>query len=102
MSIENTPEDALPPRTDLYAAVAWIVFGAAVAIGAWNMDRLEHRHINPYEIPGLVPGVLGAVIVLLGVVLALRSLRRGALGPAFTRSGHPRQRNAIASCQCSA
>jgi len=79
MSIEQTPTDALPPRTDLFAALVWIVFGAAIAVGAWNMDRLEHRHINQYEIPGLVPGVLGAVIALLGLVLAARSIRQGAL-----------------------
>jgi hypothetical protein len=83
MSIENTPEDALPPRTDLYAALLWIVFGGAIAVGAWNMDRLEHLHINRYEAPGLVPGVLGAVIFLLGLVLAMRSIGRGVLHPAF-------------------
>jgi hypothetical protein len=38
------------------------------------MDRLERLNINPYEAPGLVPGVLGAVIALLGLVLALRGL----------------------------
>jgi xanthine/uracil permease len=78
MSIEHTPEDASAPRADLVAALAWMAFGGAVAVGAWNMDRLERLHINRYEAPGLVPGVLGAVIFLLGLALALRSLRRGA------------------------
>ena len=72
--------DEASPRADLVAAALWIAFGAAVAIGAWRMDRLERLNINPYEAPGLVPGLLGALIVLLGVALALRSLRRGALG----------------------
>ncbi|MFY8089210.1 MAG: tripartite tricarboxylate transporter TctB family protein, partial [Rubrivivax sp.] len=69
-------------RADLVASALWITFGAAVAIGAWRMDRLERLSINPYEAPGLVPGLLGALIVLLGLALAGRSVRRGALRPA--------------------
>jgi hypothetical protein len=78
MSIEIEDETPIPPRTDLWSAVVWIVFGAAVAIGAWRMDRLENLHINPYEIPGLVPFILGVTLVVLGLVLALRALRQGA------------------------
>jgi hypothetical protein len=43
------------------------------------MDRLEQQHINPYTVPGLLPGLLGIAMILLGGVLALRSWRRGAL-----------------------
>lgn len=69
-------------RADLVASALWITFGAAVVIGAWRMDRLERLNINPYEAPGLVPGLLGALIVLLGLALAGRSVRRGTLRPA--------------------
>ena len=79
MSIEVDPDEPLPPRIDLFAAIAWIVFGVAIAVGAWRMDRLEKLHINPYEIPGLVPGLLGAAILVLGVVLAVRAIANGAL-----------------------
>jgi|JI8StandDraft_1071087.scaffolds.fasta_scaffold352721_1 hypothetical protein len=79
MSIENTPQDDLPARTDLIAALVWIVIGGAITSGAWTMDRLERLHINRYEAPGLVPGLLGAAIFVLGLVLAVRSVRRGAL-----------------------
>ena len=79
MSIEIDPDESLPPRIDLYSALAWIVFGGAIAVGAWRMDRLEHLHINKYEIPGLVPGLLGFAILVLGVMLAMRALSRGAL-----------------------
>jgi hypothetical protein len=44
------------------------------------MDRLESRHINPLTIPGLVPGLLGAGMVIVGAILGLRSWTRGALG----------------------
>jgi cadmium resistance protein CadD (predicted permease) len=63
-------------RSDLIASAVWIVFGAAVLIGALRMDRLESQDINPYTAPGLLPGLLGIVTMLLGVLLALRSWRR--------------------------
>ncbi|MGV3493201.1 MAG: tripartite tricarboxylate transporter TctB family protein [Ramlibacter sp.] len=82
MSMESAPEGAVSPRADLVSALAWTAFGLAVAIGAWRMDRLENLHINKYEVPGLVPFLLGSAIVLLGLVLAARALRQGALRPA--------------------
>lgn len=86
MSIEIDPDEPLLPRADFYSALAWIVFGGAITVGAWRMDRLEHLHINKYEIPGLVPGLLGAAILVLGLVLALRAVARGALGTQAARA----------------
>ena len=43
------------------------------------MDRLERFGATVYTAPGLVPGILGAVIALLGAALLIRSVRRGAL-----------------------
>lgn len=90
MSIEIEDDAPVPPRNDLIAAVVWMAFGCAIAVGAWRMDRLEHLNINPYEIPGLVPFVLGGTILILGGVLALRALRQGALAeqpPAAAKPG---------------
>jgi hypothetical protein len=81
MSMESAPAGEASPRADLVSALVWIAFGAAVAVGAWRMDRLENLHINKYEVPGLVPGLLGAAIALLGALLALRAIRQGALQP---------------------
>jgi hypothetical protein len=81
VSIETPPEGEVAPRADLVSALLWMAFGGAVFIGAWRMDRLEHLHINKYEAPGLVPGILGAAVLLLGLMLAVRAVRRGALRP---------------------
>jgi hypothetical protein len=70
-----------PPRADLFDAIFWIVLGLAVLVGSITMDRLEAQHINPYTVPGLLPGLLGIAMILLGLVLAERSRERGA----FTR-----------------
>jgi hypothetical protein len=77
----STPEaDAhVTARSDLYQACGWIALGAAILIGALQMDRLERQDINPYTVPGLLPGLLGIAMMLLGTLLALRSWRRGAL-----------------------
>src|SRR6478672_4752889 len=69
-----------PARADLHDALGWIALGAAILVGSLTMDRLENQNINPYTVPGLLPGLLGAAMLLLGGVLAVRSWRRGALG----------------------
>ncbi len=69
------------------------MFGIAVLALSSRMDRLEAQHINPYTVPGLLPGLLGIVMILLGGLLALRSWRRGGRfvgGPRFAMSGERR------------
>lgn len=62
------------PAADLVWSLAWIAFGTAVVYGSWTMDRLEKMNINPYTVPGLVPGLLGGGIVLMGALLLFRSI----------------------------
>lgn len=83
---ESTGADSPPPshapptaRSEFFGACAWIALGVAIAIGSWTMDRLEQQHINPYTVPGLLPGLLGLAMIVLGATLAHRSWRRGAL-----------------------
>ena len=66
-------------RSELIQSAGWIALGVAVLVGALRMDRLESQNINPYTVPGLLPGLLGIAMMLLGTLLALRSWRRGAL-----------------------
>jgi hypothetical protein len=51
--------------------------GLAILIGSITMDRLEAQDVNPYTIPGLMPGLLGIAMLILGALLAGRSWRRG-------------------------
>jgi hypothetical protein len=70
------------PRADLFTGVAWLVLAIAIMAGAWSMDRLQHLSATIYTAPGLVPGVLGAALALMAVILIARALRAGALsGP---------------------
>jgi len=101
---QGTDEAAPLPRSDLKDAVGWIAFGIAVLVGSITMDRLEQQHINPVTVPGLLPGLLGIAMILLGGVLGVRSLRRGALAralpPATAHQREERKRVAIATLLC--
>lgn len=61
-----------PPRGDRRFGIFWTAVGLAIVVESWRMDRLEQQHINPWTAPGLVPGLLGLVIAVLGLVLLLR------------------------------
>ena len=69
---------ALQARRNLRDAVVWFALGAAIFAASWSMDRLQSQGINPYTIPGLLPGLLGIAMMILGALLALRSLGEGA------------------------
>lgn len=66
-------------RADLVGGFAWMAFGIAIVAGALAMDRLEQFGATFYTAPGLVPGVLGATITLLGLLLAMRAVKAGAV-----------------------
>jgi hypothetical protein len=73
------------PRSDFIAALCWIVFGGAVAAGAWNMDRLENQEVPPYAVPGLLPFFLGLAVIFFAVLMLLRAVRQGALASGAAR-----------------
>lgn len=93
-----------PPRSDLRQGLGWMVLGTAILIGSITMDRLERQDVNPYTVPGLLPGLLGIAMILLGGVLALRSWQRGALQaarqPTTDYERETRRRTAIVVTLC--
>ncbi|MBX9698762.1 MAG: hypothetical protein K2X74_04960, partial [Acetobacteraceae bacterium] len=62
-------------RADQLFGLGWVVLGMAIAIGSWRMDRLEGQGVEPYAVPGLLPGMLGALLAAFGMALALRGWR---------------------------
>ena len=66
-------------RPDRLFGAGWFALGAAVFAASWRMDRLEGLHINPWSAPGLLPGLLGALMLFFGAALFLRApASRGA------------------------
>jgi hypothetical protein len=74
-SSPREPENRAGLRSDFLSAIGWIGLGVAILIGSVTMDRLEKQGINPYTIPGLLPGLLGVAMTILGALLAARSWR---------------------------
>ncbi|MDQ2082207.1 tripartite tricarboxylate transporter TctB family protein [Xanthobacteraceae bacterium Astr-EGSB] len=68
-------------RADLVTGAILAAFGLAAVAESYGMPRLAERNINPWTAPGVVPGMLGVIIALLGVILASRSLFAGAFHP---------------------
>jgi len=64
-------------RADLYGGAFWIALGVVITVASWRMDRLERLGASFYTAPGLLPGILGVIIVLCGMTLLLRSLPEG-------------------------
>ena len=72
-----------PPssRTDLWTAAVLLAFGLAIVRLAVAMPTFIERGGDPFTAPGIVPGFYGTVIAVLSIVLAARSIARGALRP---------------------
>jgi hypothetical protein len=80
----SAADDLAVLRSDFLSALGWMALGIAILIGSVMMDRLEKQGINPYTIPGLLPGLLGIAMTILGALLGLRSWRPHLLAAAAT------------------
>jgi putative tricarboxylic transport membrane protein len=62
------------PRADFLTSILLLVFGIAVLIVSIKMPRFETMGVNPYSVPGIVPGFLGVAIAFLSLILFIRSI----------------------------
>ncbi len=76
-------------RDELLSAAIWASFGACIVVASWRMDRLGDRGINPWSVPGLTPGVIGTLMILLALALAWQALRADVSGVADDASAQP-------------
>jgi hypothetical protein len=63
-------------RADFVTSMLLIIFGIGVFISSVQMPTFAEQGVNPYSAPGIVPGFLGAIITVLGLVLLIRSILR--------------------------
>jgi hypothetical protein len=85
-SSSDEPQAAASLRGDFLSAIGWMGLGIAILVGSVMMDRLEKQDINPYTIPGLLPGLLGIAMTILGALLAARSWRPGMFASSANRA----------------
>ncbi|MBV8850922.1 MAG: tripartite tricarboxylate transporter TctB family protein [Methylobacteriaceae bacterium] len=65
------------PRDDVAGGLLWMLLGIVILAACWRMDRLEAQDINPYTIPGLVPGLLGLGMIFFAAWMLARGWRNG-------------------------
>ena len=79
-------------KKDFITSVVLLAFSLSVIVSSYTMPRLERRGIDPFSAPGVVPGMIGLILLCLALILFVRSVRRGGylLFGAETRqqSGH--------------
>jgi Tripartite tricarboxylate transporter TctB family len=73
----HAPSTRTLVKADFVTGLAFVALGGAVVIESLRMPRFADLDVNPYTAPGLVPGILGAIILTLGAVLFLRAARAG-------------------------
>lgn len=72
-------------RGEWLAAAFWAALGLAVLTASWRMDRLGRQGISPWSAPGLLPGVVGALMLVFALALAVQ-LWRSLPAPADRRA----------------
>jgi hypothetical protein len=72
-------------RQDFYAGLIVIGLSLFVMVESWRMPR--HLQDWPgYAAPGIVTGILGLGLLIMGIILILRSVRREGSPLAFKRA----------------
>ncbi len=69
-------KDSNMPRADFVASIVLIVFGVAVVWASLAMPRFEDQGGSLYDAPGMVPGIIGVLVVALSGVMLVRSIRK--------------------------
>jgi hypothetical protein len=64
-------------KADFVTGLVLMALGIATVIASLAMPRFAELEVNPYTAPGLVPGALGLVILILGAALFVRAARAG-------------------------
>jgi putative tricarboxylic transport membrane protein len=64
------------PRSDLIGGAVWTALGCVITALSWQMDRMTQQGATLHTAPGLWPGIVGAVLAVLGGFLVLRSWQR--------------------------
>jgi len=63
-------------KADFVTSIGLLLFGTAIVVLSLRMPRFEGLGVNPYSVPGIVPGLLGMILVILSLVLLVRSIQK--------------------------
>ncbi|MCF8467011.1 MAG: tripartite tricarboxylate transporter TctB family protein [Sneathiella sp.] len=63
-------------KADFISSIVLTAFGIGVIVESLRLPRLENLSVNPYTVPGIVPGFIGIFLTLAGFFIFIRSIRR--------------------------
>jgi len=63
-------------KADFVTSIVLLLFGMTILMMSIYMPRFEGLGVNPYSVPGIVPGLLGLILLILSLVLLIRSIMR--------------------------
>ncbi len=66
-------------KADLVTSIILMAFGTAVLVLSIKMPTIADANQSIYSAPGVVPGFIGAMLILLSFSMFVRSLKRKAL-----------------------
>ncbi len=67
----------MSPRGEWLGVAFWAGLGTTISVAGWRMDRLSHQGIAPWSAPGLLPAVVGMLMVAFALVLAVQAWHGG-------------------------
>lgn len=74
-------------KADFVTSIVLIAFSISTLVMSLELPRLQHRNINPWTVPGVVPGFLSVIILILGTVLLVRAVVNKGYRLGITREG---------------
>lgn len=76
-------------RADFLTSAVLLALGLATIAEAWRMPRFAEVGSSFWSAPGVVPGMLGAALSILAVILCFRSVSARRAGAVDTPAGEP-------------
>lgn len=64
-------------KKDFVTSIVLTAFSISIIVSSYTMPRLERRNIDPFSAPGVVPGMIGLILLCLSLILLIRSIKRG-------------------------
>lgn len=65
-------------KADFFTSIFLFLLGLIVFIISIRMPTFRELGANPYSAPGIVPGILGVILLFMGAILFIRStIRKG-------------------------
>jgi len=75
------------PKADFITSIILLAFSLLIIILSLKMPRMEEVGADPYSAPGVVPGLIGGILLCLSLIMLTRSARQRGYQLHLSRQG---------------